>query len=75
MAKPNNDGNMVRILGQASMTGLMFGACILVGTLLGYWLDRRLGTRPWLTLILMVFGIVAGFYNAIRIVQSLNKSK
>lgn len=31
----------------------------LVGFFLGNWLDGKLGTRPWLTLIGLVFGFVA----------------
>jgi len=66
------DRKLIRTLAQASMAGAMLGSCIVVGTLLGYGLDSWLGTRPWLTMILMVFGIVAGFYNAIRIISELN---
>ncbi len=61
----------MRQLGQASMAGLMLAACIFVGTGLGVYLDRWLGTRPWLTLFFMVLGIVAGFYNVFKIVAAL----
>jgi ATP synthase protein I len=30
---------------------------------MGYYLDRWLGTGPWLTLLFLGFGIVAGFRN------------
>lgn len=62
---------LMRQLGQASMAGLMLAACIFVGTGIGVWLDRWLGTRPWLTMIFMLLGIVAGFYNVFRIVAAL----
>ena len=33
--------------------------CSVFGTLLGgIWLDRKLGTTPWLMLVLMIVGIV-----------------
>ena len=38
----------------------------LVGFYAGSWLDRRLGTSPWLTLVGIFFGIVAGFRSVLR---------
>ena len=38
-------------------TGLTFALTILVLGFVGWWLDERLGTRPWL----MILGILAGF--------------
>ena len=55
-----------RQLGWAGSIGATLAACIFVGTGLGVVLDRWLGTSPWLTLMLMVFGIVAGFVNVAR---------
>jgi len=40
------------------------GGCLLGG----WWLDRWLGTRPWLTLAGALLGIVSGFYLFFRIV-------
>lgn len=37
--------------------GLQFGLSIALFTLLGYWLDGRFGTRPWLLLA----GVLVGF--------------
>jgi ATP synthase protein I len=46
-----------------SSLGLMFPASILVGFAIGYFLDQWLKTDPWLTLIFILYGIMAGFYN------------
>ncbi len=51
----------------------MLAACIFVGTGLGVLLDRWLGTRPWLTLLLLVLGIAAGFYNVFRMLAALQR--
>ncbi len=72
---PLSTDNPFRTLGQASLAGVMLAACIFVGTGLGVLLDRWLGSRPWLTLILMVFGIVAGYYNVIRILAGLRTGR
>ena len=34
---------------------------ILVGFFLGNYLDRRLGSAPWIALLLLMLGVVAGF--------------
>ena len=36
------------------------------GAFLGHYLDGRFGTQPVLTLILLVLGLVLGFYDAYR---------
>jgi len=41
----------------------MFPASILVGFVMGYFLDKWLKTDPWLTIIFIIYGILAGFYN------------
>jgi len=46
-----------------STVGLMFPASILVGFAIGHILDKWLKTDPWLTLIFILYGILAGFYN------------
>lgn len=49
--------------------------CSVFGSLFGgIWLDRKLGTTPWLTLVLMVLGIAFAMYTIYRIVkESQNK--
>jgi ATP synthase protein I len=42
--------------------GLSLAVCILLGLGGGYWLDRRLGTGPWLLLLGGVFGMAAAGY-------------
>jgi len=46
-----------------SSVGLMFPASILVGFAIGYFLDKWLKTDPYLTLIFIIYGILAGFFN------------
>lgn len=41
-------------------------AAILVGGLIGYALDRWLGTTPWLFLVFFMLGFAAGILNLLR---------
>jgi len=46
--------------------GLMLPSSIAVGLLIGYFLDKILGTRPWLLLIFLFFGTASGIYSLLR---------
>ena len=43
-----------------------FVAAIFVGTLLGYLIDRFLGTTPWGMIVFLLLGFVAGVLNVMR---------
>lgn len=40
----------------------MVASC-LIGLAMGYYLDKWLDTSPWLTIIMLGFGIASGFRN------------
>ncbi|MEO7180425.1 MAG: AtpZ/AtpI family protein [Gemmatimonadaceae bacterium] len=46
--------------------GLQFAISILVFLYAGQWLDRKLGTAPWLLLIGVFFGAGASFFSMYR---------
>jgi F0F1-type ATP synthase assembly protein I len=46
--------------------GIEFAITILLGVFAGQWLDRRMGTAPWLVILGVVFGGTVGFYNLYR---------
>ncbi len=62
-----------RTLGQLSTLGIAMVAALAIGLALGYWLDRWLGTTPWLTMLFALFGIVAGFLNLMRDVRRFGR--
>jgi ATP synthase protein I len=49
--------------------GLEMGVAIAIGLLIGLWLDKRFDTKPWLTILFLLFGLAAGFKNVIRIIR------
>lgn len=46
--------------------GFSVPLAIVIGGGAGWLLDRRLGTEPWLFLVFLAFGIVAGLRNVVR---------
>jgi len=54
-----------RQLLNVSTIGFSFVTAIVIGTFLGYFLDKYFDTKPYLTLIFMILGVAAGFKNMI----------
>jgi ATP synthase protein I len=46
--------------------GLQFALAIVVFMFAGLWLDRKLGTSPWLLILCVFVGAAAGFYSIYR---------
>ena len=53
----------LRELAYYSSLGLQIALSIFIGLFLGVYLDRRFDCAPWLTLIGLGMGIVAGYRN------------
>jgi ATP synthase protein I len=54
------------------MSSELVGA-IVVGGLIGYALDRLLGTTPWLFLLFFVLGFAAGILNILRAYKQMQE--
>ena len=53
----------IKDLGYVSTIGMTMAFSIALGALAGYYLDQWLGTRPWLFVVFLGFGIAAAFRN------------
>lgn len=65
--KPDND--LLTTLGVYGAIGFQLAIAVVVGVMLGRWLDARWGTTPWLTIAGMLLGSGAGFWNLIRLLK------
>ncbi len=63
--KDNREQNLWRQIGRYSHMGFVLPASVVVGLLIGGWLDRRLHTS-WITLVGLLVGCAAGFTELIR---------
>ena len=54
---------LLKSLGFLSSLGISMVAASFIGLFIGYYLDKWLGTSPWMTLIWLGIGIISGFRN------------
>jgi ATP synthase protein I len=71
---PDDEPSVLRQLARLSTIGIALVAATAIGLLIGYGLDRWLGTRPWLTMLFTLFGIAAGFLNLFRDVGLIGRT-
>ena len=57
-------------LGRYAGLGLTFAVTVLLSGALGWWLDRRLSTGPWILVTALFLGSVLAFYFLLRSVPS-----
>ena len=60
-------------LGQAFKLSTELVSAVVVGTIIGFILDKSFGTKPWLILIFFFVGVIAGIMNVIKSAKKLQK--
>lgn len=59
----------LRRLAEMASTGLLLPSSIAVGLFLGYYLDRWLGTAPWLLITFTLLGVASGLISLLRAIK------
>jgi ATP synthase protein I len=57
-----------------SSAGLELGIAVGLGALFGSWLDGKLGTDPWMLLVFLLVGVIAGFRGLLRAVARADRA-
>ena len=60
-------------LGQAFKLSTELVSAVVVGTIIGFILDKSFGTKPWLILIFFFVGVIAGIMNVIKSAKNMQK--
>lgn len=53
--------------------GLEMGIAVAIGAVFGQWLDGRLGTDPWMTLLFLGCGVVAASKGVLRAIKAARR--
>jgi ATP synthase protein I len=72
VAKEDDPQEINRKSGLAYAAAFGLFSAVVAGLVVGWVLDRWLGTRPWILVAGIVLGAVAGFYQFIRITSKLS---
>jgi len=68
--------DFARLSVYATQIGFAIVFSILIGLAIGYYLDKWLKvTWPWLTLIFLIFGVIAGFKNVFIIMNRIQREQ
>lgn len=72
-ARARNAPEARQVAASALARGTRYAAELAVATVvgfgLGWFLDRQLGTGPWLAMLFLMLGVAAGFRNLLRAVE------
>lgn len=69
----DSDKSFLVTFGLYGGAGFTLAASVVAGLLGGNWLDKKLGSAPWLLLVGLIGGAVGGFYNFMRILKMAGK--
>ena len=69
----NERFHLLRAAGVLASIGLLLGVAALLGAGLGYYLDGRWGTGPWLTVAGLFLGLIAGFVEMFELLKKLGE--
>ena len=59
-------GRDLRTFARVGSVGIELAVSTTIGLLGGRWLDGKLGTEPWLTIVGLLIGVAAGFKSLIE---------
>jgi len=66
-------GKILRQIASYSTLGLEMGLSVAVGAIIGYYLDKWLHTEPWLLIVFLIFGAIAGYRSLYRALTRLER--
>ncbi len=70
---PTKEPSAWKAVAELTSIGMSMVLSTIIGMAGGYYADRWLGTTPWLMLLGLVLGIVAGFVSMLRSVKAAER--
>jgi ATP synthase protein I len=73
MSLSEDKRDVIKSLLSYGSLGIEMGLCVAIGIGIGYFLDRYFGTSPYLTIIFMIFGIIAALKTIYQLMKKLER--
>jgi ATP synthase protein I len=73
MSLSQDKREVVKSLLSYSSLGIEMGLCVAIGIGMGYYLDKYFETSPYLTIIFMIFGIIAAMKTIYQLMKKLER--
>jgi ATP synthase protein I len=67
------DNEQKSSIGKAFSMSTELVASVVVGTIMGFILDKTFGTKPWLILIFFFLGVITGIINVFKSAKKMQK--
>ncbi len=72
MSEKEPEKPLFKQLLEASSVGIQLVLSTFVGFAIGHYLDKFFKTFPWLTILFLLLGIIAGFYDLVKVARKQN---
>jgi ATP synthase protein I len=66
-------GKQIKVFARVGALGIELAVSTVIGLFGGRWLDGKLGTEPWLSIVGLILGVVAGFRSLYLTAKSENR--
>ncbi|GAB6182483.1 AtpZ/AtpI family protein [Thermodesulfovibrio hydrogeniphilus] len=73
MSEDKTKKSIFKIMLEASALGINFVLCVVVGVILGYFLDKLINTFPIFSIIFLMAGFAAGIKEIFRFIRKVNR--
>lgn len=60
---------LFRLMSKFSAVGLEMGFSVIIGLLMGIFLDKYFKTDPWMTIVFLLFGLATAFKVILRVAK------
>jgi ATP synthase protein I len=72
MSEEESKKSLFKVILEASALGINFVLCVIIGVVLGYLIDKFVGTFPLFSIIFLMAGFAAGVKEIFRFIRKEN---
>lgn len=74
MSEEGTKKSIFKVILEASALGINFVLCVVIGIIMGYLIDKFVGTFPLFSIIFLLAGFAAGVKEIFRFIRKVNRA-